>query len=273
MSLRIAMAQVQVEPGGPAGNLRRAGTAIAKAAQAGCHLVVLPECLDLGWGEARARALAQPLPGAFSAQLAEAARAHGIAVAAGLVEGCGSERFNAALLIDAEGHTRQQHRKVDELDEVVGRRYAKGQRLAVARLPLAGTEWVLGLAICADLAPERLALGHALGQMGAQHVVSPCAWAVPPGHDNAASPYGGPWTASYGELARVHGITVLGVSSVGRLRHGPWTGWPVIGASPAVGPDGVMEQAPFGTEALRIVERLVPNAEACFVHLPLEVTA
>jgi predicted amidohydrolase len=250
----LAMAQIEVEPGEPAVNLRRACQAVAEAARAGCDLVVLPECLDLGWGDTSARDLAQPLPGPHSQMLASAAQANGIVVAAGLVERSGSSLFNSAVLVDTEGRIRLHHRKIHELDEVVSHLYRHGEQLAVSRLRLGGHEHVVGLNICADNAPDSIALGQALGWMGAQLIVSPCGWAVPPGFDNDATPYGASWRASYGQLAREHGLYVVGVSGVGRLRHGPWAGWSVIGSSLAVGPDGVLSQAPFGSAALEVVE-------------------
>ena len=66
--------------------------------------------------------------------------------------------------------------------------------------------------------------------------------------------HGHHWRGSDGELARDHGLCVVGVSSVGMMRHGPWADWPVIGASLAVGPAGVLAQAPFGAAALVVVE-------------------
>ena len=62
-SYRIAMAQILVEGGQPQQNLDRADKAIADAARQGCRLVLLPECLDLGWTDPSARELAQPIPG------------------------------------------------------------------------------------------------------------------------------------------------------------------------------------------------------------------
>jgi len=74
----IGMAQMLVQGGRPEPNLDRAVTMIRQAAVQGCRLVVLPECLDLGWTDPSARALAQPIPGDHADQLAEAARAHQI---------------------------------------------------------------------------------------------------------------------------------------------------------------------------------------------------
>ena len=62
-SYRVGMAQVLVEGGRPDANLDRAVGVVAEAAGRGCRLVVLPECLDLGWADPSARDLARPIPG------------------------------------------------------------------------------------------------------------------------------------------------------------------------------------------------------------------
>ena len=62
-SYRVGMGQIAVEGGKPCENLDRAAAAVAEAARLGCRLIVLPECLDLGWTHPSARELAQPIPG------------------------------------------------------------------------------------------------------------------------------------------------------------------------------------------------------------------
>ena len=216
--LRVGMAQMQVDSGQPGPNLERAVQRIGDAARAGCDLVVLPTCLDIGWGDPRARQLAQPLPGPHQQRLADAARANGIFVAAGLVERSGEQLFNAAVLLDDAGRLCLVHRKIHELG-VVGGLYATGDRLAVAHTRLG----CIGLAICADLAPESLAVGHVLARMGAQLIVSPSAWAVPPDALHDGPSYGGLWREAYGELAALYGLPVVGTSSVGRIEGGAWS--------------------------------------------------
>lgn len=106
------------------------------------------------------------------------------------------------------------------------------------------------LNICADNLPESLAIGEVLACMGAQMLVSPCAWAVPPGHDNALTPYGSLWRGAYGELAQRFGLPVVGVSNVGWVEQGNWAGHAVIGCSLAMAGDGrVLAQGPYGVDA------------------------
>jgi predicted amidohydrolase len=251
-SYRIGMAQMLVEGAKPEANLDRAEAAIRAAAERGCRLVVLPECLDLGWTDPCAREMAQPIPGPHSDRLTRAAKQHGIFVVAGLVERAGERIFNAAVLIDPRGEILLVHRKINELD--IGHDlYAIGDRLGVVHTEL-GT---LGLNICADNYPNSLALGHVLARMGAQLLLSPCAWAVDGDHDNVARPYGERWRTAYTELGRLYDLPVIGVSSVGWLTAGPWKGRKTIGCSIATNNRGqIIAEGPFGeaAETLLVVD-------------------
>jgi predicted amidohydrolase len=249
MGFLAGMAQILVEGGRPEANLARAVARVEEAASRGCQIVVLPECLDLGWGDACARQLAEPIPGPHSDRLAAAARRHGVYVVAGLVERCGDPLYNAAVLIDPRGEIVLVHRKINELD-LAHDLYAVGDRLGVAHTPL-GT---LGVNICADNFSDSLAVGHVLARMGAQAILSPSAWAVDAGHDNTAEPYGDLWRTSYRELCRLYDLHVIGVSSVGWLTSGPWKGRKVIGCSLAMGPGGrILAEAPYGEAAEALV--------------------
>src|SRR5262245_15739038 len=246
---RIAMAQISVDGGQPVTNLTRAVDAVRKAAAQSCRLVVLPECLDLGWTHPSARTMAEPIPGPHSDLLARAAREHDIYIAAGLVERTRDRLYNAAVLISPNGELLLHHRKLNELDIALNL-YSIGDRLGVAETPL-GT---FGLAICADNFGTSLAVSHVLARMGAQVILSPSAWAVDAEHDNERQPYGKLWRDSYTELARLYDVTVIGVSNVGPMTGGPWTGRKCIGCSLAVGPSGeILAEGPYGETAEAVV--------------------
>ncbi len=244
------MGQIFVEGGRPEANLRRATHAIRGAAEQGCRLVVLPECLDLGWTDPSARTLAVPIPGPHAEVLAHAAREHRIHVVAGLVERVGDRLFNAAILIDPTGRILLHHRKINELDIGLDL-YAVGDRLGVVETEL-GT---LGLSICADNFCSSLAVAHVLARMGAQLILSPSAWAVIAGHDNTnhdntGERYGKRWRDSYSELTRLYDLTVIGVSNVGPITGGPWAGRKCIGCSLAMGPGSIiLAEGPYGEMA------------------------
>jgi predicted amidohydrolase len=67
------MGQILVEGGKLQENLARATWAIELAAKQNCQIVVLPECLDLGWTYPSARHLAAEIPGPTSDALCRAA--------------------------------------------------------------------------------------------------------------------------------------------------------------------------------------------------------
>ena len=93
--------------------------------------------------------------------------------------------------------------------------------------------------------------------MGADLLLSPCAWAVDADHDNVKDPYGSLWLESYGTISKEYDITVIGVSNVGNITGGVWQGRKCIGCSLTVGPGAeVIAQAPYGVDAetLEIVE-------------------
>jgi predicted amidohydrolase len=252
MAYRVGMAQILVEGGRPEVNLARAVVRIEEAARRGCQVVVLPECLDLGWTDPSAREAAQPIPGPHSKRLSRAAVDNEVFVVAGLVERYGQRLYNAAVLIDPGGEILLVHRKINELD-LAHDLYAIGDRLGVVHTPL-GT---LAVNICADNFPDSLAIAHVLARMGAQVLLSPSAWAVDAGHDNATDPYGDLWRGSYRELCRLYDLFAIGVSNVGWLTSGPWQGRKAIGCSLAVGPGGqILAEGPYGetAEALVVVE-------------------
>lgn len=252
MGFGLAMCQILVEGGRPRANLDRAAAALERAAQLECRLAVLPECLDVGWTHPSGGPLAEPIPGPHTDFLAQIARRLGLYVAAGLVERDGDRRYNAAVLIGPDGKLLLHHRKINELEIGLGI-YSIGDRLAVARTDLG----VIGLNICADNFESSLSIGHVLGRMGARLLVSPCSWVVEkdrPGDGESYSPF---WEKPYGELSRLYGMTVVGVSHVGQIEAGPWAGREAIGCSLAVGPDGeasrVLARGTYGAQAQEVV--------------------
>ncbi|MBL9127521.1 MAG: 16S rRNA (cytidine(1402)-2'-O)-methyltransferase [Verrucomicrobiales bacterium] len=211
-AVRLAMAQMRVEPGRPGENLDRAEALIRRAREEGASLVLLPEVLDFGWTDPSALEGAGGIPdGESFARLSAAAAREGIHVCAGLAERHGERLFNAAVLLGPDGELLLHHRKIHEIP-FARALYATGNRLGVVETALGR----IGVMICADaLAPDRI-VPRTLGEMGAEFVVSPCAWAVPPDHDNARSPYGGLWLEAYGPVARARrGSGVFAVAGPG----------------------------------------------------------
>ncbi len=249
-SFKIAMGQMLVEGGMPSRNLARARDMIREAK--GADLVLLPECLDLGWTHPSAKELAQPIPGAYSRLLCQTAEEEGIYVVAGITERWRGRIYNSAILISPTGRILLKYRKINEL-AIAQDIYSPGDRLGVARTCY-GT---IGINICADNFPDSLVIGHCLARMGAEVILSPSAWAVDADHDNQKQPYGEMWEKTYSFLAQLYDISIIGVSNVGWITAGVWAGKKCIGCSLAVNHRGeVIARGPYGedAEALIIVE-------------------
>ena len=254
MSIDLALAQMYLAPAARDRNLARAIALIGEAARQGADVVLLPEALPVGWMDATTRACADAIPdGPTCLAFRDAARQHGVHVCTGLAERDGDRVFNAAVLIDPAGEVLLHHRKINELD-IAHDLYQRGDRLGVARTAL-GT---FGLMICADAFADGLVIARTLGLMGADVILSPCAWAVAPDHDNTRTPYGGLWLDSYGPVAREHDLWIAGASNVGPIASGPWQGHSCIGASLVVGPRGAVLQGPFGVDAEALLHVTLP---------------
>lgn len=250
--LKVAMIQMKVIFDDILSNLERASKFIQLAAQEGAEICVLPECLDLGWGNPKAYELSCPIPGKVSDTYCSLAKEHGVYLVAGLTEKCNKRVYNTALLISNEGEILHKHRKINVLTGVEDV-YSIGDRIAITETPL-GT---IGIDICADNLEYSLSIGHTLARMGAQLILSPSAWAVTPDRDVEKEPYGQEWHIPYQELSRLYHIPIVGVSNVGEVTDGAWRGWKAIGNSIAYDSDGeVLSILPYGenAECLRIVE-------------------
>jgi len=249
-SYKLAMVQMEVKGGDQAGNLARAEDRIREASVHGARIALLPEALDFGWCHSSAREKAGPIPGGVSYEaLSKAARENTIYICAGLAEKDGDRLYNSAVIIDPDGELLIKHRKLNELD-FAHDLYDQGDRLNVVHTDL-GT---MGLLICADANADGQALSKSLCYMGADIILSPCAWAVPPGYDNKAEPYGDTWRNAYGPISKMFDVWFVGVSNVGKVDDGKWSGWDCIGCSLAYAPGGKeVLQAPYGLHADTII--------------------
>ena len=250
VSFRLALAQMRVGGGDLQANLGRAEQMIAAAARAGAQVVLLPEALDVGWTSPSGRSLAGPVPGGVACRrFRAAARRHGVYVCAGLTERDGASIYNAAVLVSPAGEVLLHHRKLNEL-RIGHDAYDQGDRLGVVRTPLAA----FGLMICADGYVRGQFVARTLGLMGADVILSPSAWAVSPGYDQARRPYGVEWRENYGAAARDFRMWIAGCSNVGLIRGGPWHGHACIGCSLVVNPQGrPVLQGPYGVRAEQLL--------------------
>ncbi len=244
--LSVALIQMKVVADDAAANFALADQLIGQAlAERPAQIALLPECMDIGWGNPKARQLAQPIPGKHTQALAEIAKKHDIWLVAGVTEQDGTHTYNSAVMISNAGQLISKHRKINVCYDVTDV-YDIGNTLSAVDTPFGR----IGIDICADNFLSNLAIGHTLARMGAQVILSPTSWAVSPDHDNTKTPYGDDWTVPYGELSRLYDISIAGVSNVGPVTCGSRTGWSSIGNSMAYGPGGqLLATLPFGEDA------------------------
>ena len=244
-TIKVGMLQMEVVFCQPERNLKRAEKLVKEAVNAGAQICVLPECMDLGWGTPRAAELALPVPGKVSNELCRIAKENKVYLVSGLTEKAENKVYNTALLISDEGEILGKHRKINVLTGVEDV-YSIGDRLSVIETKLGK----IGIDICADNAVQSLSIGHTLARMGAEIILSPCAWAVLPDRDPIKEPYGNEWHVPYSHLSGIYQIPVIGVSNVGQVTEGSWTGWKAIGNSIAYGRDGkLLKVLPYGEDA------------------------
>lgn len=247
--ITVGMAQILVETGKTRSNLERAKKNIKAAHEKNCDIVVLPECLDIGWTNPAAFDLAEEIPGPNSLFLCEAAKEFSIYVVAGLTEKYGNDIYNSAILISPEGKILLKHRKINILD-IAQDIYSIGDSLSVVNTGLGK----IGIDICADNFPTSQVIGHCLARMGAQIILSPSSWAVPPDHNEEANPCALSWEKSYKELSRLYDIPVIGVSNVGPVEDGVWKDYKCIGKSTAVADSGKkVYKCPYGVNEEKLL--------------------
>ena len=240
---KLALVQMLVKGGEKTWNINHALNLIGQAADNGADIILLPECMDLGWTHPSSLKEADALPeGEPCKMLAEAAVKNDVYICAGLTEKSGNNVFNSAVIIDRKGELKCAHRKINELD--IGREfYSLGDRRNIVQTDFC----TFGLMICADgLAKDHL-LSRTLCYMGAQVILSPCSWAVPAKHNNIKEPYGNEWRNAYKPVAKEFSVWIAGVSNVGEIDAGPWAGRKCIGCSLVIGPNGEeILQGPYG---------------------------
>ena len=242
MKLKVGMIQLLVEGGEPERNLERAKEYIEKAVEENPDIVLLPETMDLGWTHPCCLEEAEAIPGPRSNYMAEIAKENKIHICCGLTEREGDKIYNTAILIDDSGEIISKYRKINLLSGVEHPDfYQVGQTLNVV-----DTKWgKIGLNICADNYIDGLSIGHTLGRMGAQVILSPSSWTVDYSTIEGEDPYKEKWNKPYGILASYYDLVVLGSTSVGYIVGGPYEGKKMTGCSLGMSKEGVIAQGDF----------------------------
>lgn len=246
--MKVASAQILVIGGDPLGNLIRATSAISEASKLGAQVVLLPECSNFGWADPSAIAEATQISDdPFIEGIKKSAISNAVYVTLGFVERDGANLYNSAAIISPLGEIILRHRKINELD-FAREIYATGDQISSVDTPLGK----LGLMICADALSEDDRIVARLVEAGAEVILSPSAWAVPPDFDNALTPYGSLWVDAYSSGLADAKTWIIATSNVGVMRSGPWAGFKCIGNSITIEASGAVQVSPFGEEAVHI---------------------
>lgn len=208
--LNLAWVQLEVQTGDLEANLAQAEAAIAAAAQAGAHGVVLPELWATGYAWERAAHLADPLESGVFERMSGWAQRYGVAVGGSHLERDADGLYNTFALYGPDGARWLTYRKVHLFGPL-----EEPQHLRPGQAPgYAETPWgPLGVAICYDLRfPE---LFRTLALLGARLLLVVAAWPTP----RLAH-----WEALLRARAIENQVTVLGVNRVGADRYARYGG-------------------------------------------------
>src|SRR5688572_25167851 len=131
MTVKVAMVQMNVTGNDVDTNLKNAERLVAQAAEHNADIVILPECMDIGWTHPGSLQNATEIPdGKVFTALQTMAIQNEIYICSGMTEKDGPKHYNAAVFIDPKGQLLLKHRKINELD--IGKPYyAVGDRLNV----------------------------------------------------------------------------------------------------------------------------------------------
>jgi omega-amidase len=254
--MKVALIQMTIALGDPEANRAKAAERVAKAAEAGAELVLLPELWTTGYCLSRLKdGLAERADGETEAFLARLARAHHLFITSSIPVQEGAGVYNRAILFGPDGARLAIYDKVHlvpMLDEPAW--LTAGDHLATAPLgaPTEGVP-VAGLGICYDLRfPE---LWRALALKGAGLFLLPAEWPM------VRAPH---WRALAIARAIENGAFVLGCNACGSDGTNEFAGGSLI-----VSPWGeVLAEAGEGEEIL-LADLDLSQVEAARTRVPV----
>ena len=238
--MRIALAQI-ASGDDVAANLGLVRDVVARAADAGAELLLLPEYTmhERKRVDASFVAAAEPLDGPFGSAVADLARSRGLPLVIGMVERdpAGGRPYNTLGAFDADGGIAASYRKIHLFDSFG---FRESEWIAPAPEPLPVTVRLAGLTVglltCYDLRfPE---LARALATEGADLLAVCSSWV--PGPHKAEQ-----WRTLARARAIENGCLVAGVNQAEPIS---------IGRSLVVSPDGEVLAEAEGGPALVVVD-------------------
>lgn len=248
-NIKIATGQLLVEGGEPERNLERAKTMIIEASKKKCDLILLPETIDFAWTHPSIYKEAQKIPGKYSDFFCNLAKKYNIFICVGLTEKIENNKFyNTAIFIDNLGKIILKYHKINLLDVELPF-YKVGNTLNVINTKFGK----IGINICADNYKNSVHIAKTLSSMGAQIILSPCAWTVDHNITEIDNPYGEKWIKPLSYIAKMYENLIISTTSVGYIVGGPYEGKKMIGCSLAVDKNGIIKKGQFNEFAGEVI--------------------
>jgi predicted amidohydrolase len=175
MSLKVSLAQMDIQLGKPDENLAKARDMTLRAAGQGSDIIVFPELWSTGYDLENAAAYSTPTDKGIFAEMASLATEHNIHILGSCLSLLGAGQFgNTAVFFDSDGGILGEYSKIHLFRLMDEHKYlSAGDRLAIV-----DTSWgKSGLAICYDLRFPELFRAYALS--GARVVFLPAEWPHP----------------------------------------------------------------------------------------------
>lgn len=257
--MRTALLQIPVTDN-KTENLQTARSYLARAAQAGAEIAVLPEMFCCPYTNASFVQNAEEAGGQVWTAMSQAALENGLWLVAGsMPERAGEKLYNTAFVFDPRGNQIAFHRKAHlfDIDVRGGQRFREsetfsaGDRITVFDTPFGR----LGLCICFDMRfPE---LSRAMTLAGAGAILAPAAFNMTTGPAH--------WELLFRQRAVDNQLFTVGVAPA-RDENGPYVSY---GNSIACSPWGDVLCRAGGEPALLMADLDLNQNESIRAQLPL----
>ncbi|KXP11533.1 hydrolase [Tsukamurella pulmonis] len=255
--MTVALAQIEATSD-PAANAALVEDGLRRAAEAGAALAVFPEATMCRFGVPLGP-VAEPLDGPWAERIADAARASGVHVVAGMFTPAADGRVRNTLLHAAPDGTRTGYDKIhlyDAFGFTESRTVEPGERAVLITVD----DVAVGLSTCYDL--RFPALYQRLADAGARVILAPASWGDGPGKLDA-----------FTTLARARALDsttyVVAVDQARPSDPDPGTTPRGVGGSLAVGPDGAVLASAGDAPELVVVDLPLARVDEVRAGLPV----
>ena len=216
-TVKVAVCQTRCVDSDVEGNIQRITRAVEEAAKKRAQIAAFPEAVFIGWVNAAAHELAEPIPGRFSEIVCQLAREHKIMISIGLTEKVEGGVYDSMILVGSDGEILLKHRKINTLVELLTPPYLQGNKedLSVFDTPLGR----IGVMVCADSFIEEH--HQIMASLKPQLLLIPYGWAA---ERKEWPAHGKKLEETVSAIARNVGAATVGPNLIGEITTGSWKG-------------------------------------------------